>query len=220
MFSGLSTWLTGAASTVSSFIVQNGLTTMAPMVADWLTHESPFAGLLTGKETAEEFGEKVAETFGEESVQAFKDNWDANNPDANVFAQLGKNSILYWDMINKWQVQAEEYAQQQAELEQQRLEELQRKTEPTENWEFGEDWSMDEILQWVDRQNTQRKDGGNSGNQDGLTSADAKSMTDAVNKMPAAVQKGVSGLRVVMDGQTVGHIVAPYVSAAIATGIL
>ena len=71
----------------------------------------------------------------------------------------------------------------------------------------------------MDRQNNQRKDGGNSGNQDGMTSADAKSMTDAVNKMPSAVQRGVSGIRVYMDGQAVGNLVAPYVSAAIARDI-
>ena len=61
--------------------------------------------------------------------------------------------------------------------------------------------------------------GGNAGNQDGMTSADAKSMTDAVNRMPKAVAQGVSGIRVYMDGATVGRLVAPYVSQSIAAAI-
>ena len=61
--------------------------------------------------------------------------------------------------------------------------------------------------------------GGNSGNTDGLTSEDAKSMTGAVQQMPKAVAKALSGLTVKMDGQTVAYIVAPYVSQQIASQI-
>ena len=61
--------------------------------------------------------------------------------------------------------------------------------------------------------------GGNSGNTDGLTSEDAKSMTGAVQQMPKAVAKALNGLTVKMDGQAVGYIVAPYVSQQIASQI-
>ena len=61
--------------------------------------------------------------------------------------------------------------------------------------------------------------GGNSGNTDGLTSIDAQNMTGAVQQMPQAVAKALSGLSVRMDGQTVGYIVAPYVSQQIASQI-
>jgi len=64
-----------------------------------------------------------------------------------------------------------------------------------------------------------KNNGGNSGNQDGLTSSDAKNMTDAVNRMPAAMQRAMGNIRVIMDGQTVGNLVAPYVSQFIGMGI-
>ena len=62
--------------------------------------------------------------------------------------------------------------------------------------------------------------GGNSGNTDGLTSGDARGMTDAVNRMPAAVQRGMSNIRVVMDGNIVGRLVASEVSRQIAEYIV
>ena len=71
-----------AAPAAANWISLNG----APVV-DWLTHESPIAGLLNGTETAEEFFARWSEKFSEESVQAFKDNWDPTNPDANVLAK-------------------------------------------------------------------------------------------------------------------------------------
>lgn len=61
--------------------------------------------------------------------------------------------------------------------------------------------------------------GGNTGNTEGITSIDAQNMTGAVKQMPQAVAKALSGLSVRMDGQTVGYIVAPYVSQQIASQI-
>ena len=57
-------------------------------------------------------------------------------------------------------------------------------------------------------------------NTDGLTSADARGMTDAVNRMPQAVQRGMSGIRVLMDGTVVGRLVADEVSRQIAGMIM
>lgn len=65
-----------------------------------------------------------------------------------------------------------------------------------------------------------QKNGGNAGNTDGLTSADAKNMTDAIGRMPNAVAKSVSGIRVYLDGATVGRLVAPYVSESIGAAIV
>ena len=62
--------------------------------------------------------------------------------------------------------------------------------------------------------------GGNSGNTDGMTAADARTMTQAVNNMPGAVARGMSNVKVVLDGQTVGNLVAPYVSANIASYVM
>ena len=64
------------------------------------------------------------------------------------------------------------------------------------------------------------KQGGNSGNTDGMTSVDAQNMTSAVQQMPNAVAKGISGIRVTLDGNTVGRLVAPYVSQQIAQEIV
>ena len=61
--------------------------------------------------------------------------------------------------------------------------------------------------------------GGNSGNTDGLTSADAKSMTEVISKMPSEVRKGLTGVKVVMDKTTIGQLVADEVSRQIASQI-
>jgi len=53
-------------------------------------------------------------------------------------------------------------------------------------------------------------------NQNGLTSEDVSSFRTLPNNISAAVRNGVSNIRVTMDGQTVGRLVAPYVSEQIA----
>ena len=62
--------------------------------------------------------------------------------------------------------------------------------------------------------------GGNTGNTDGLTSMDAKTITQAVNNMPGAVTKGLSGVKVYMDRVAVGNLVADEVSKQIASMII
>lgn len=64
------------------------------------------------------------------------------------------------------------------------------------------------------------RNGGNAGNTDGLTSADARNMAGAVQQMPGAVARSLSGMRVTLDGATVGRLVAPYVSQEIAHSIV
>ena len=58
--------------------------------------------------------------------------------------------------------------------------------------------------------------GGNAGITDGLTGQDAKTITQAVNGMPRAVQNGLSNVKVTMDGTVVGRLVAGEVSRQIA----
>ena len=55
-----------------------------------------------------------------------------------------------------------------------------------------------------------------SGAGQGLTSDDISGFKSVPGLMKAAVREGVSNIKVVMDGQTVGNIVAPYVSEKIA----
>ena len=53
-------------------------------------------------------------------------------------------------------------------------------------------------------------------NKDGLTSEDISGFRSVPGLMLAAVRNGVSGIKVSMDGRTVGTLVAPYVSQMIA----
>lgn len=62
--------------------------------------------------------------------------------------------------------------------------------------------------------------GGNTGNTDGMTSGDARSMTDAVNKLPGEVRRGLTGVKIYMDKTIVGQLVAEEVSRQIAASIV
>lgn len=62
--------------------------------------------------------------------------------------------------------------------------------------------------------------GGNTGNTDGLTTQDARTMTQAVQNMPNAVKSGLSGVKVYMDRVAVGNLVADEVSKQIASMII
>lgn len=66
------------------------------------------------------------------------------------------------------------------------------------DWELPADW-------WT-----------NGGKNEGLTSDDVSSFRTLPNNISAAVRNGVGNIRVTMDGQTVGRLVAPYVSEMIA----
>ena len=62
--------------------------------------------------------------------------------------------------------------------------------------------------------------GGNTGNTEGLTTHDARTMTQAVNNMPGAVTKGLGNVKVYMDKTVVGNLVADEVSKQIASMII
>ena len=58
------------------------------------------------------------------------------------------------------------------------------------------------------------------GNENGLTSEDISGFRTIPGQMRAAVKEGISGIRVSLDGQRVGELVAPYVSEMIAREIV
>lgn len=62
--------------------------------------------------------------------------------------------------------------------------------------------------------------GGNSGDGDTITSSDLQSFRNTPAAMEKAVRNGVKGIRVTLDGRTVGSLVAPYVSQYIAETIV
>ena len=61
--------------------------------------------------------------------------------------------------------------------------------------------------------------GGGSGEQRGVSSDDLRNFNGLPEKMRQAVRTGVSGIKVTIDGQTAGRILAPYVSQEIAREI-
>lgn len=73
---------------------------------------------------------------------------------------------------------------------------------------------------WLDAANWQNS----SGNNNGITSADLQGFRSLPGNMAAAVQsgaaRGVSGIKVILDGATVGRLVAPYVSETIARDVI
>jgi hypothetical protein len=58
------------------------------------------------------------------------------------------------------------------------------------------------------------------GQENGLTSEDISGFRNIPSQMRAAVREGVGGIRVTLDGQKVGNLVAPYVSEYVARYIV
>ena len=67
------------------------------------------------------------------------------------------------------------------------------------------------MMDAIARRTEEMQGGGNTGNTDGEASAQANA-----GLMQSAVKGALSGWKVMMDGETVGQIVAPYVNELIA----
>ena len=103
--------------------------------------------------------------------------------------------------------------------------------------DFGDVW--DRIIQKLDETENQAKledlpedwwrttgswgesgsGSGGTADENGITSSDLQGFRGLPAQMQSAVQKGVSGMKVEIDGQTAGRILAPYVSEEIAKSI-
>ena len=85
------------------------------------------------------------------------------------------------------------------------------------NWEQREDLPAN---WWLDAGSW--RNAGN--NESGLTSADLQNLRGLPASMASAVAagaaQGVSGIKVTLDGYTVGQLVAPYVSESIARDVI
>ena len=88
---------------------------------------------------------------------------------------------------------------------------------PDESWRSIENLPAN---WWLDAANWQNS----GGNNNGITSADLQGFRSLPGNMAAAVQsgaaRGVSGIKVTLDGATVGRLVAPYVSETIARDVI
>lgn len=200
------------ALTSTTGIISVGIMMMAPTVARLFRGEDPEV-------------EKAKETLNEMTP-------GLDNKVQNVW-QNGRNALHYlagekpeeetqvagktfWEQWNDFLNNGQNTLDQFGEW----LEGKKNVLEEADKYYYDDSWSIQEILDDMERRRqTETKEGGNSGNADGLTTMDAKDMTGAVKNMPAAVARALNGLRVSMDGRTVGSIVAPYVSQAIAEQI-
>jgi hypothetical protein len=191
-------WMTSAVSAAAKWAPGAQLWAgNAVPILDWAMHNTGLGQeyILGTKEKGSTFKE-----IGENAEQWWND-----------YKDVLTNSRDYFVMIGQWLQEAAKYAEENEET----VPDLP-KSEPTENWEYGEDWGIQEILEDLERRRNESSSGGNTGNTDGLTSGDAKSMTEAVNKMPAEVRKGMTGIKVYMDRYMVGQLVAEEVSKQIA----
>ena len=169
-------------------------------IFDWLAHNTGLGQelILGTKEKGSTFSE-----IGDNAVQWWND-----------YKNVLTNSRDYFQIIGAWLQEAAKYAEEHEDD----IPDLP-KSEPTANWEYGDDWSIQEILADIERRRNESNNGGNSGNTDGMTSGDAKNMTDAMAKVPGEVRKGILGMKVVMDRTVVGQMVADEVSRQIAAQI-
>lgn len=220
---------------------------MAPMIWDWWSN-STNAG-----RAARDGGDvlKGIEQDFTETIDNIKENSKTfltkDNALMRPFINLGENNIKFWNEFWGRQQQAEEYnlgdhvtAEEAAEFVNNGGElTVQPETaiiQPDENWSFGDDASIEDIMNWMNTRN-----GGSLGpgealdagvrtglyagvsvaqTGENLTSQDIAEFTKVPDAMKAAVAAGVSGIKVNLDGHAVGRLVAPVVSVLIADQIL
>ena len=201
----------------TSQVVGAAASNMAPMIWDWWSN-STNAGRAArdGGDVLKGVEKDLLEIVDtvKENEQTVEQDWRSNVL-MKPFFEYGENSIRYWDQIFKTLQEAEEYAEQ-VEAELQEKEQTDYHNEPDENWVYGDEWSMEEILQDIERRNN-NKNGADSG--EGITNENLSAFNALPTNMTKAVAKGVSGIKVYLDGQTVGRLVAPYVSQEIASQI-
>lgn len=201
----------------TSQVVGAAASNMAPMIWDWWSN-STNAGRAArdGGDVLKGVEQDLLEIVDtiENNAETFEQDWRSNVL-MKPFFEYGENSIRYWDQIFKTLQEAEEYAEQ-VEAELQEKEQTDYHNEPDENWVYGDEWSMEEILQDIERRNN-NKNGADSG--EGITNENLSAFNALPTNMTKAVAKGVSGIKVYLDGQTVGRLVAPYVSQEIASQI-
>ena len=92
-------WTTGIFSKISGALpdVSGVMNFWGPMM-DWLTHESPFAGMLTGQQSVSDFWSEFTSQV-KENASTFESDW-RNNPLTSWAFDMGENAIKFWD--NFW----------------------------------------------------------------------------------------------------------------------
>ena len=225
------------------------LSNFVPMFWDWWSNGTN-AGRAArdGGDILEGVKQDLTETKEniEKNASTFKSDWE-NNELYKMLNGLGVNNIRFWDAFYERQRQAEEYNLGDHATAEEAMDfvknggelTVQPDTaiiEPDENWSFGDDASIEDIMNWMNTRNGGSLGPGealDAGVRTGLyagisaaqmgenlTSQDIAEFTKVPDAMKAAVAAGVSGIKVNLDGRAVGQMVAPYVSVLIAADIL
>ena len=237
-------WLTVPKIKATSLLnstTANTVGSMAPMIWDWWSNSTN-----TGR-AVRDGGDvlKGVEQDFNETKQNIQENAKTfltkDNALFRPFIELGEKSNRFWTEYWKKQQEAEEYnlgdhvTAEEAEQFVKNGGELtiQPETaviEPDENWSFGDDASIEDIMNWMNSRNGGKllDEGVNTGlysapagagTGEQLTSEDIAAFGKVPEEMSVAVAKAVNGIKVQMDRATVGYLVAPIVSNYIASQV-
>lgn len=140
------------------------------------------------------FGDE--DVFGDvkQNASTFASDWDSN-----IFTQLGKNSILYWDKIHRQLGEANE-------------------------WMLGDDVTSGEAMEFVRRMSEQTDDLNGATEAQTQTTKDLKDAADNLRNTPAemkqAVIDGMAAMGVYIDGQKAGTVLTPYIGGVLGNFVL
>ena len=166
-------------------------------VFDWLTHNSPIAGILNGTETVGEWANRMGAEINRNAA-TFADNWDPNSPNGNVIAKFFGGRNANQDAADRL---------------------------GTSNWlpsymggGIGNgSTKYDEAASKMERAAEDLVGGSNSQKQ---SSTELTAAADSMKGLPAliesAVERGMSRVTIVVDVDTVANAVTPRVGSNMA----
>lgn len=240
--------LTQIASNGAQAFTQNGLNSIVPVVGDMFMNQTNMGrALRDGGNFWEGLAQDVNEKKEEISQNAstFETDW-RNNALLKPLIELGEESNKYltwywgqqqkaaeWDTGDHTSIEENmDFVKNGGEVTMQ-----PEKVEivPDDNWVFGDDASIEDIMNWMNGRNGGNltpgnlDDGVSTGvystpagggvNGETLTSQDIAEFGKVPGEMVQAVGQAVRQIRVQMDKNTVGYLVAPVVSDYIAANV-
>ena len=240
--------LTQIASNGAQAITQNGLNTMIPVVGDMFINQTNMGRALRDggnfwEGLAQDVNEKKEEIV--QNASTFEQDW-RNNALLKPLIELGDQSNKYWTWYWGQQQKAAEYDLGDHVTAEEAMDFVKNGGEvtmqpekveivPDDNWAFGDDASIEDIMNWMNSRNggsltpgslddgvstgvySTPAGGGVTG--DALTSQDIAAFGKVPGEMALAVGQAVKQIRVQMDKTTVGYLVAPVVSDYIAANV-
>lgn len=240
--------LTQIASNGAQAFTQNGLNSIVPVVGDMFVNQTNMGrALRDGGNFWEGLAQDVNEKKEEISQNAstFETDW-RNNALLKPLIELGDQSNKYWTWYWGQQQKAAEYDLGDHVTAEEAMDFVKNGGEvtmqpekveivPDDNWVFGDDASIEDIMNWMNSRNGgsltpgNLDDGVSTGvystpagggvNGDALTGQDLAEFGKVPGEMVQAVGQAVRQIRVQMDKTTVGYLVAPVVSDYIAANV-